>query len=176
MLTTLLPKLSDPQFLTMVTVAVAAAAAVVTIAMPFIETDNLGRRMKAVSVERDKIRARERDRLAKTQKHASLRQEPKAYMKQVVDQFKLGDWLGTENAKKQLTMAGYRGQQAEIAFLFFRLVTPIGFTLTALFYLFVLNVVDQPPMLRVGLVIVAAYLGIKAPRCSSPTRSRSGRR
>jgi tight adherence protein C len=111
MLSTILPKLSDPQFLATLLIAVAAAATVLTIAMPFMATDNLGRRMKAVSVERDKIRARERDRLAKTQKHASLRQEPKAYMKQVVDQFKLGDWLGTENAKKQLTMAGYRGRR-----------------------------------------------------------------
>jgi tight adherence protein C len=45
MLTTLLPKLSDPQFLAMVLVAIAAAAAVMTVAMPFMESDNLGRRM-----------------------------------------------------------------------------------------------------------------------------------
>lgn len=163
MLTTLFDRFADPQFITMILVAVAAAAAVLTVAMPFLETDNLGRRMKAVSAERDVIRARERDRLAKTQKRTGLRQEPKAYMKQVVDGFRLGDWLGTETAKKQLMMAGYRGPQAEIAFLFFRLVMPIGLALAALFYLFVLNVVDQPPLVRIGIVLAAAYLGIKAP-------------
>ena len=52
-------------------------------------------------------------------------------MRQIVDRFKLGDWLGTETAKMQLAMAGYRGQHAEIAFLFFRLVVPIGLFLVS---------------------------------------------
>jgi tight adherence protein C len=156
-------KLTNPQFVTMTLVAIAAAASVITVAMPFLENDQLSARMKAVAVEREKIRARERERLVKTQQKVSLRQQPKAYMKQVVDQFKLGDWLGTETAKRQLVMAGYRGQQAEIGFLFFRLVVPIAFTLLALFYLFVLNALNQPVMIRIGIVIAAAYCGIKAP-------------
>jgi tight adherence protein C len=36
-------------------------------------------------------------------------------MKQIVDSFSLTKWLGTEKAKQQLAMAGYRGPQAEIA-------------------------------------------------------------
>ena len=48
-------------------------------------------------------------------------------MRQVVNQFRLDRWLGTETVRAKLTMAGYRGQQAEVTFLFFRLVTPIGF-------------------------------------------------
>jgi tight adherence protein C len=155
-------KLGDPQVLATILVAVAAAATVFTIAMPLAEGDSLQKRMKSVALERDKIRARERERLAKGQK-AGLRQAPKAYMKQVVDRFKLGDWLGTETSKRQLLMAGYRGPQAEVAFLFFRLVTPIGMLLLALFYLFVLNVLNQPFLIRMGLVISATYIGIKLP-------------
>jgi len=163
MLSTAISRLNDPEFMAMILVAVAAAATVWTLAMPFVEPDNLNRRMKAVSAERDRIRVRERDRLMNSQNRVTLRQTPKAYMKQVVDQFRLGNWLGTETAKNQLIMAGYRGQQAEIAFLFFRLVTPIGFTLAALFYLFVLDTLDQPVLVRIGIVIAAAYMGIKAP-------------
>src|SRR3954468_10994654 len=163
MFSLLLMKLADPQFLVMMLTGIAAAASVWTVAMPLFEGDGLSRRMKAVSVERDKIRARERERLAKTQQKVSLRQAPKAYMKQVVERFKLGDWLGTETAKNQLAMAGYRGQQAEVAFLFFRLVMPIGLVLIALFYLFVLKAVAQPVMIRIGMVIAAAFLGVKAP-------------
>src|SRR5918912_835596 len=107
-------KLSDPHFMAMVLVGIAAAATVFTVAMPLVEGDSLGKRMKAVALEREKIRARERERLAKGQQKVSLRQEPKTYMKQIVERFKLGDWLGTESAKRQLQMAGYRGQQAEI--------------------------------------------------------------
>ena len=123
---------------------IAAAATVFTVAMPLVEGDSLGRRMKAVALERDKIRARERERLSKTQQKVSLRQAPKAYMKQTVDRFKLNDWLGTQSARNQLVMAGYRGQHSEVAFLFFRLVMPIAMILIAGFYLFVLKIVDMP--------------------------------
>ncbi|KAA2235000.1 type II secretion system F family protein [Salinarimonas soli] len=163
MLSLILSKVTDPQFVAMILVAIAAAATVYTIAMPFLEGDDLSKRMKAVALERDRIRARERDRLVNAQGRTSLRQEPKAYMKRVVDRFKLGDWLGTETAKKQLLMAGYRGPQAEVAFLFFRLVVPIGLMILAVFYLFVLNALNQPLLIRLGLVISATYLGIKLP-------------
>jgi tight adherence protein C len=166
MVSTLYERLFDAQFMFGLMVAIAAAATVLTIAMPFLEADALQKRMKEVSVERERIRARERERLSvngNSGQRPSLRQAPKAYMKQVVERFSLDQWLGTETAKQKLLMAGYRGAQAETAFLFFRLVTPIGLFLFALFYLFVLKVVDQPAMVRVGISIFAAYLGIKGP-------------
>lgn len=155
-------KLSDPKFVATVLAAVAAGATVITVAMPLLEGDGLQRRMRAVAVERERIRARERELLAKGQK-ASLRQEPKAYMKQVVEQLKLGEWLGTDTAKQKLLMAGYRGAQAEVAFLFFRLVMPVTFMLLAAVYLFVLQAVEQPFTIRLGIVILATFIGIKAP-------------
>jgi tight adherence protein C len=156
-------KLLDPQFMAMMLVALATAATVWTLAMPFVESDGLSKRMKAVASERERIRARERERLAISQAKPSLRQEPKAYMRQVVNQFRLAQWLGTETARSKLTMAGYRGQQAEVTFLFFRLVTPVGFFLVSGFYLFVLKAVDQPAMILVAIVIACLYAGVKAP-------------
>lgn len=164
MIELIVAKLTDPQFVTMVLVGIATAATVFTVALPLLEGDNLQKRMKAVAVERDRIRTRERERLMKGQgQKASLRQTPKAYMKDVVERFKLNDWLGTESAKLQLTRAGYRGQQAEIAFLFFRLVMPIAFMCFALFYMFVLKALDLPLFGRLGVVVVATFLGVKAP-------------
>jgi tight adherence protein C len=156
-------RLTNPQFMLSLIVAICAAATIFTLAIPLTEGNSLQKRMKNVASEREKIRARERDRLNRQKDKVTLRQEPKQFMRNIVDRFKLGDWLGTETAKKKLTMAGYRGPQAEIGFLFFRLVTPIGLFLFALFYLFVLNAVAQPPMIKVGIAIVAAYVGIKAP-------------
>src|SRR5215212_2890132 len=156
-------KLLDPQFLAMILVAIGTAATVWTLALPLVESDGLSKRMKAVATERERIRARERERLARAQSKPSLRQEPKAYMRQVVNQFRLARWLGTETARMKLTMAGYRGQQAEITFLFFRLVTPIGFFLASSFYLFVLKVLDYPTFVLTGIVIASLYAGIKAP-------------
>jgi tight adherence protein C len=163
MLTALSERALDPHFMTSALIAVATAATIWALAAPFLEGESLEKRMKAVAVERDRIRARERERMAKAQQKPSLRQQPKVYMRRVVDRFKLGEWLGTDTAKAKLMLAGYRGQNAEVAFLFFRLVSPLVVCAVAGFYLFVLEVLDQPAIVRVGLLIVALYLGVKAP-------------
>jgi tight adherence protein C len=154
--------LDNPQTLLSVFVAIAVVATVLSLAMPLLETDTLTKRMKSVGSERERIRARERERLMQRQS-TSLRHEPKAYMKQIVDQFNLSQWLGTDKAKLQLSMAGYRGAQAEIGFLFFRLVVPIILLIAALVYLFVIDDSDWPLMVKAGIAIFVAYVGIKAP-------------
>ncbi|HXW30524.1 MAG TPA: type II secretion system F family protein, partial [Xanthobacteraceae bacterium] len=65
MLDLLIDKFHDTRLLTMVLAAIAASATVLTLAMPLLATDNLGRRLKTVAIEREKIRQRERDRLAR---------------------------------------------------------------------------------------------------------------
>lgn len=152
--------LFDPRTLGTVLTAIAAAATAFAIAQPLLEADKLGKRMKLVSDEREQIRRRERE---KASTRATLRVETKTYMKEVVERFDLRRWLGTDTAKVKLMQAGYRGPQSETAFLFFRLVMPVVMTVGAIFYFFVLEVLDQPTLVRVALVIVAAYLGIKAP-------------
>jgi tight adherence protein C len=90
----------NPHFMLSVLVAIATMATIVTIAMPLIENDTLGQRMNAVATERERIRARERERLIGDKNKRSLRQEPKAYMKQIVEKFSLSRWLGTERNRK----------------------------------------------------------------------------
>ena len=155
-------KLHDTHFLTMVLAAIAAAATVITLAMPLFATDNLGRRLKTVALEREKIRQRERDRLARGQK-VSLRQSPKQYMKAVVERFNLAKWVGQEEARIKLVQAGYRGQAAYITFLFFRMTAPIAALLFAVFYVFVLVELNQPPLVKVGLCLAATYVGLQLP-------------
>ncbi|PSC06273.1 type II secretion system protein [Alsobacter soli] len=147
----------------MICAAVAAAATVITLALPLLETDRLQKRMRAVSSEREAIRARERERLGRAGEKATLRQTPKAYMKQVVDQFSLDKWLGTENARVLLSQAGFRGPQAEIAFLFFRLVAPVVGLLGAGVYAFGIWQTEQPLFVKLGVALAGAYAGIKAP-------------
>ena len=148
-------------------VAIGCAATILTVAMPLLQTDTLGRRMKAVSTEREKIRQRERDRIAANQNQkqnkAQLRVAPKRLFKDVVDRLSLTTWLGTDSAKMQLAQAGYRGAGAEYTFLFFRLVTPIALFLLALLYMFVIIQWDKPFLMKLGIAIGAMYGGIKAP-------------
>ena len=49
-------KLHDTKFLIMMLTSVAAIATVITLAMPFLSPDTLGRRMKSVAIEREKLR------------------------------------------------------------------------------------------------------------------------
>jgi tight adherence protein C len=163
MLDLIMEKLDDPHFLAGLFVAIGCAASVLALGMPLLQTDNLSRRMKLVGSERERIRARERERLAAGQQKATLRYEPKRLFKDVVDRLNLSSWLGTEKAKQQLSMAGYRGVGPEYTFLFFRLVTPIVFFVAAVVYVFFILQWDKPPMIKVGVCIFAAYLGIKGP-------------
>ena len=162
MLDLLIDKFHDTRLLTMLLAAIAASATVLTLAMPLLATDNLGRRLKTVAIEREKIRQRERDRLARGQK-VSLRQSPKQYMKAVVERFNLAKWVGQEEARIKLVQAGYRGQAAYITFLFFRMTAPIVALLFAVFYVFVLVELNQPPLVKVGICLAATYVGLQLP-------------
>jgi len=152
----------DLHVLTVMFAAVAAGATVLTLAMPFMSSDTLGKRMKAVAFEREKIRQRERERLVQSSK-VSLRQSPKAYMKRAVDDFNLSKWVGQEEARQLLVQAGYRGQAPYVTYLFFRMTMPVVMLLGSLFYIFVVLNLDYPPMLKIAICIGCAYFGMHCP-------------
>ncbi len=155
--------LLNTQSLTMVFAAVAAAATVLTLAMPYVFADSLDKRMKAVALEREKIRQRERERMAQDKQKVSLRQSPKQYMQKIVESFNLTKWVGQEEARLKLVQAGYRGQAPYITYLFFRMVTPTVAFLFTVFYLFVVLDFNQPTPVKIGLCIAAAYIGMHLP-------------
>src|SRR4029078_5427375 len=107
-------------------------------AMPLFAGDTLDKRMKAVALEREKMRQRERERMARGPEKVSLRQSPKQYMQSIVDQFNLSKWVGQEEARLKLVQAGYRGQAPYVTYLFFRMLMPGACFLFAVLSLFVL--------------------------------------
>jgi len=155
--------LLNTKSMTMVFAAVAAAATVLTLAMPYVFADSLDKRMKAVALEREKIRQRERERMAQERQKVSLRQSPKQYIQKIVESFNLTKWVGQEEARLKLIQAGYRGQAPYITYLFFRMVTPTVAFLFAVFYLFVVLDFNQPTPVKIGLCIAAAYIGMHLP-------------
>src|SRR5688500_8510036 len=95
--------------------------------MPLFATDKLSSRIKSAALERDKIRTRERAKLAES-KNATLRTAaPKDYVRSVVDRFNLRKALVDSKTVDKLRNAGYRGQAPLFVFLFARLVLPIVF-------------------------------------------------
>src|SRR5262249_16392690 len=152
-------QLSNPRIAAMIFAAVAAVATVLTLAMPLLATDSLARRMKSVAVEREKIRQRERERLARGEK-GTLRKTPKQAQPRVVEEFNLGKWVGQEQARELLVQAGYRGQAPYVTYLFFRMVMPAVMLVVSLFYVFVVLQLDQPATVKIGLCLGATYLGM----------------
>lgn len=159
----LIDRLNDPRFLAMLFAAVAAMATVVTVALPFISSNPLEERLKHLAVERAQLRDRERARLNRGEKPA-LRQTPAQLVLDLVNRFNLSKWVGQEEARDSLIQAGYRGQAPYMTFLVARMVTPIVLTLLGIVYLFGLGVLNQPPLVKVGILLVLAYLGMHAPK------------
>lgn len=162
MLQLLVDTFSDPRTMAMLLAAAAASATVLTL-MPLLAPDMLSRRMKAVALEREKIRQRERQRMAARTEKIALRKTPKQYVQTVVDYFQLAKWLGQDEARMLLVQAGYRGQAPYITFLFFRLVMPAIMLVVSLFYLFVVVHLDQPATIKIGISIAATYFGMHLP-------------
>ena len=153
----------NPKTLTMVFAAIAAAATVLTLAMPYAFADPLEKRMRAVALEREKIRQRERERMSQEGQKVKLRQSPKLYIQRIVDSFNLSKWVGQEEARLKLIQAGYRGHAPYVTYLFFRMVTPVAAFLFAVIYLFVVTKLDQPVTIKIGICIASAYIGMHLP-------------
>ena len=161
-MSSLIEQFLNTQILSMLFAAIAAGATVITLAMPLLAPDTLNKRMKAVALEREKIRQRERERLVQSSK-ISLRQSPRAYMKTIVDNLDLNKWLGQAEAHALLMQAGYRGQAPYVTYLFFRMAMPIVTLIVGTFYIFVVLDLDYPTTMKMAMSIGAAYLGMISP-------------
>jgi tight adherence protein C len=158
----LIDKIHDPHFMTMLLAAIAAAATVYTLVLPLLAGENLNKRMKAVASERDRIRARERERMNKGEK-VTLRQSPKQVVSRVVEDFNLTKYLAQDAAREKLTLAGYRGQAPYVTFIFFRLVAPIVLFIASVLYVFVISHMEKSLPIKIGICVGCAYLGLQAP-------------
>ena len=163
MLSTIYDIVSNPQILFATFSAIAVFATILTASSMLFERDRLATRIKAVALEREKIRARERAKLSENQKRASLRNEAKPFMRQIVDRFNLKKALADEKTTEKLRMAGYRGQAPLVVFLFARLVLPLVFFVVAMFYLFAIAKLEYPPFMKIMIAVVVAYAGFYAP-------------
>ena len=150
-----------PQLLAMVLAAVGTFVTVLTIALPVLQRDRMGQRMKVMATERDKMRA---SRLADLGKESGrLRQAPKGFMQQIVDQLNLRNMFESEDVKNTLKMAGLRGQAPLVTYMFFRLVAPIIVTIVALIYLFGFAQMSHPPIVKFGIALGCGYAGFYLP-------------
>ncbi|CDZ48674.1 type II secretion system F family protein [Neorhizobium galegae] len=156
--------LTDPITLLAILVAVAVFATLYTLASPFLEKGDLDKRMKAVSTEREQIRARERARMNSEQSKTSLRAQNNQSVRQIVERFNLRKALVDDNTVNRLRAAGLRSQNALNMFLLARFLLPFVFLAAAIVWIFVLgNLATRPLPIRMLAAIVIAYIGFYAP-------------
>ncbi|MEX6508873.1 type II secretion system F family protein [Jiella sp. M17.18] len=151
-----------------VLVAGAVFVTFLTIAMPLLAGNELKSRMKAVALERDQVRARERARLAIEKERgrgAGLRQqETRGIANLVVDRLNLRKALVDDKTVATLRGAGYRGQRPLTLFLFARVLAPIVLVTFTVIYVFGLGILhSQPGIVKLLVVLGAVLLGFYVP-------------
>jgi len=155
---------TDPTFLVTVLAALCAFATVLTIAMPMLAGDRMGKRMREMAIERDKMRAARLAQLATKEKQGtSLRQSPKGFMQQIVDQLNLRAVFDSSELREKLKRAGLRGQAPLVTYMFFRVAAPIIVFVAALVYFFVLSSLSYPAFMKVIMAIGAGLIGSYLP-------------
>ena len=159
-------RLTDPALVIAVLVAIAVFATLYTIAVPYLERGDLEKRMKAVSTEREQIRARERARMNADggRGKASLRASHNHSVRQIVEKFNLRQALVDDATMDKLKAAGFRSQNALNIFLVARFLLPfVTLTLTA-FWIFALgNLAERPLAIRLLVTVVGGYIGFYLP-------------
>jgi tight adherence protein C len=144
--------------------AVLAFATIVTLGLPYMESDTLGKRLKAVAERREELRLKHKESLNK--RGGSLRAEPVGsakLIKKIVERFNLSKLVASEGTQEKLARAGMRGQTPVVIFNFFRFVMPFVLFAAALFYFFVVTHFGWPSMMKVAASVAAALAGFYMP-------------
>ncbi|TFF25538.1 type II secretion system F family protein [Jiella endophytica] len=147
-------------------VALGVFTTLVAVALPALSGNKLKTRMKAVALERDQIRARERARLASEKERSrGLRQtDTRGIAGLVVEQLNLRKALVDDKTVATLRSAGYRGQRPLTMFLFARVTVPLFFFAVAAFYIFGLGFFASWPIpVRILIFLIAGYIGFYIP-------------
>ncbi|MCL6705969.1 type II secretion system F family protein [Pseudomonas sp. R2.Fl] len=157
--------LTNPATIVAVLVAIAVFGTLYSVLIPYLEKGDLQKRMRAVSTERDQIRARERARMsAEGQGKASLRATNNQSVRQIVERFNLRKALVDDATVDNLRAAGLRSQNALNIFLVARFLLPFMFLALAAIWIFALGgLAGKPFPVRLLATIVAGYVGFYLP-------------
>ena len=158
--------LMQPQNMIAMATALAVFATIISIAMPMLQKDQLGNRMKSVALEREQLRAKERARLMNEKKEGRqkvTRNEPGAVIKAIVNKLNLKTALADENTELQLIQAGFRGQKPLFIFLGARFGLPFLFMGIAAFYLYIIAPSEEGGMKPLLYTVGAGFAGFYLP-------------
>jgi tight adherence protein C len=149
------------QFLITVLTFVAALGAIVSLTLPYLQTDRLGARLKLVSERRDELKSQARSE--RDNRKSKIRPTASGYMQQVVDRLSLRKILDSPETRIKLSQAGLRGQAALVTFLFFRLVMPVIVFAGAFVYLLITDNFSGNFTAKLAVALAAGGIGFYLP-------------
>ncbi len=154
---------TDRQFQISLLVAFAAIGTIYTVVEPFLVGDRLKERMKNVSDYRERLRQQQRDSFAR-KSNATLRNaSAQGVLKEIVENLKLFEVFDTNEARKQLMMAGFRGQRPVFIFMAARLGMPFVAAAATGVYVYVIKGVELDSLGRLCVCAFAFFAGFYLP-------------
>ncbi len=115
---------TDRQFQISLLVALAAIGTIYTLIEPFLVKDRLKERMKGVADYRERLRQQQRDTFAKRSNSKLRAASAQGALKDLVENLNLLEVFDANEARKQLIMAGFRGQRPVFIFMAARIGMP----------------------------------------------------
>lgn len=159
---TIIVTATDRSFQIAALVTLAVGATIWTLMEPLFNQDKLGARLKQVSNYKDSLRQQQRESFAK--KNKSIRsKEATGTVKSVVEGLKLLEVLDANAARRQLVMAGMRGEAPVFIFMAARIGLPFILAAVAGFYVYVLGIPEVDKLMRLIITCGAFFLGFYAP-------------
>lgn len=153
----------NDETMAMLFAAVAAFSGVAILAMPDNPKSKLKARLRSVGRERDRLRERRVSELTLRSKQ-KVRKERSSLISRLATHFRDEDRSADGDLAVRLRMAGFRSQNAESIFLFFRALSPLVFSFS-MFVLFALaSRSGATSATAMTLCVAAAAIGYTLPR------------
>lgn len=153
-----LSALLKPEILVTLLVALAAFAAVLSVAAPVLQNDPLRTRMKSVSLELERLRRQQRSGAALGDSRLRDRKD-NGFALQIVDTLHLRKLFEAEASRNLLRQAGLRSERHLIIYLMARVVSPIAVGLFAFIYTSTILADSVPPQMRIAVAALGVIAG-----------------
>lgn len=153
--------LTNPENIIVFLGTVGTFLTIIAFTLPFLQRDALSPRLKAVAARREELRQQ-----ATAQKAASRRpgrKEAVTAMSSVLGRLNLMNQLEDRELRMKLARAGWRGYAPIVTFVFGRVLLPIVLALAAAFGVFVLDMFQLAPAMKLVAVMGGAVIGYYVP-------------
>jgi tight adherence protein C len=159
-MTDILVSLAKPDAIAALLIALAVFGTVISVLLPYLQTDKLETRLKAVTDQREKLRKQSRAALDNPK---GLRRKDDSVVGNISSKLNLATALEDPNIVNNLAKAGLRGPGPLSAFYFARMTMPFVGALLMFFYIFFVNDHGFAPVLKYGSLLFGAAAGFYAP-------------